>query len=210
MILTKISPSRSPGSCWLVFEDKHFLFFNLDDVVRYHLKSRQTPPDYPLLEQLSLYHLLLNYALRQIALSPKPQKLISQKLHQKAIFYQKKYKFSTSPDISQTISQLILFLNSRKLLDDNQFVAYFVKKHSRKSRLYIQLALRKLGIDSSLIASLPPEDETALIALVQKKIPLNYLSLDRKLQLRLLSSFVRKGFAYNKVKLAIDDYLQNR
>lgn len=208
MILKSLKVGRVSDTVWLVFEDGRRLPFNLDLAVGLHLKAGQDIVNMADIEAQSLTHLLVNYSLNQVAISPKVEGLLLPKLNQKARFYIRKYLLGVDPVTS--ISQAVDYLHSRHLLEESQFVSYFLRRHSHRSSLYIRQYLRHLGISSVLLDNFVVDDSGAINKLIIRKIPRDYFNLDINTRQKLLFSIVRKGFPYHKVKTMIDEYLENR
>ena len=93
LTLTNIKASRIPNRVNLVFSDGSYLPFLTDDIIKLSLKKNQSI-DNNLLTKItitSLTYLGTDYSLRQIALSPKTEKILTHKL--KLYFSRLKHKF---------------------------------------------------------------------------------------------------------------------
>lgn len=216
MQITSIKASRTPNQVWLTFSDHSYLPFFIDDVVKLSLVKNQEIDDdkFQLIIQTCLLFLGREYTLRQIAISPKTEKIISQKLR---LFFQKtisKYQIKTiNLDLSNITRQIISFLNSKKLLNQEDFVAYFVKKNAKKSRQQIIYSLQQLGIDTSLL-SLSVVNQVGELDKIKKfldkkNIDKSKLS-DYNEKNKIKASLFRRGFNLSDINAAIDDLLNSR
>ena len=79
LTLTDIKTSRIPNRVNLTFSDQSYLPFFIDDVVKLSLTKNQSisPEIFDKIVSASLFYLGKEYALRQVAISPKTQKIIS-------------------------------------------------------------------------------------------------------------------------------------
>ncbi len=204
LTLQKILPSRrSKNQFWLIFSNNLKLPISSDDYLRFGLKKNQPVSDtlFTDLKTASLFYLLYNYSLRQIALSPKINKILLPKLKQKLYFYQKKY--SLTGDFSFLLDQILDKLKTFNLLKEDDFIDYLVRKYHHKPQNFLR---QKLAFYS---LKLPPDfhtDETQLLKtlLTQKKYQ-NLNWSDLKVKNKIFASLYRKGFAYNDIKTAIDE-----
>ena len=66
----------------MIFSDNSYLPFFIDDVVKFSLQKNQTLDEEKFSQVIfaALFYLGWEYALRQVAISPKTEKIISQKL----------------------------------------------------------------------------------------------------------------------------------
>ena len=154
------------------------------------------------------------YALRQIAISPKTEKIINQKLK---LFFQKtilKYKLNTNNlNLIEINQQIIEELKNRKLLNEKDFIDYFVKKNHKKSRQQIICSLQQFGIDSSFLSSINFDQESDIDKI--KKL-LNKKNIDKsKLadfneKNKIKASLYRRGFNLSDINTAFDDWLNFR
>jgi len=207
--LLRLLPSRRTNNrVWLIFNDSSKLPFFIDDVVRLNLKANLDISEelFNKIKSASLYYLLYNYSLNQIALSPKIEKTLSPKIRQKLYFYQKKYHLDG--DFTYLIDQVIKKLSSLNLLDDVTFASYLLRKNKKHSRQYLS------RLFSYYHLSLPPDFNRNDIqnikdVLVKKKYASLNLS-ENSVKNKLLASLLRKGFAYSDIKTAIDELYKNR
>lgn len=207
--LLQILPSRRTNNqVWLIFKEKIRIPFFVDDVVNLHLKSYQEIDAelWQKIQETSLYYLLYNYTLRQIALSPKIASILIPKIRQKLYIYLKKYHLSG--DFSFLIDQVIAKVESQNLLDESSFAKYLLRKNSHRSRQYLSLLFSHYHLDF-------PEDfsncdiENIKSILIKKNI-LSQNLLESSAKNKIFSSLSRKGFAYNDIKTAIDELGKNR
>ncbi len=207
LTLQKILPSRrSKNQFWLIFSNRLKLPISSDDYLRFSLKKNQSVSEtlFEDLKAASLFFLLYNYSLRQIALSPKIDKILLPKLRQKLYFYQKKY--SLTGDFSFLLDQILDKLKTFNLLKEDDFIDYLIRKYHHKPQNFLR---QKLALYS---LKLPPDFQTDEIQLLrtlltQKKYQ-NLNWSDPKVKNKVFASLYRKGFAYNDIKIAIDELLK--
>ena len=204
LTLQKILPSRrSKNQFWLIFNNNLKLPISGDDYLRFGLKKNQPVSDtlFEDLKAASLFFLLYNYSLRQIALSLKIDKILLPKLRQKLYFYQKKY--SLTGDFSFLLDQILDKLKTFNLLKEDDFIDYLIRKYHHKPQNFLR---QKLALYS---LKLPPDfqtDEIQLLrALLTQKKYQNLNWSDPKVKNKVFASLYRKGFAYNDIKTAIDE-----
>jgi SOS response regulatory protein OraA/RecX len=207
--LINIKTSRIRNRVNLVFSDSSYLPFFIDDVINLSLKKNQ-PIDSDKLDQITFATLLYlgkEYALRQIAISPKTEKILFQKL--KVYFYKttQKFKLLSQKSFDLIIDQIVNDLKSKNLLNQSDFINYFVKKNKSKSIVEIKFLLRQLGIDiSSLNLSSENELDSIKKILSKKKIS-KELMVDYNYKNKIYASLFRTGFQISDIKAAIDEYL---
>jgi SOS response regulatory protein OraA/RecX len=200
MQILQIKKSLSSDKVWLTFDDGSFIPFKIDDVVIYKIKTG-SDIDFNFLCQLSLKFLLNNYALRQIAISPKIGVILLPKLKNQARYYQKKYSF---PDINSQniINETIDYLDEKGWLDTEAYAKYILKKNYKKSKRYLEQLFSFYHLDKSLLIN---NDKENLKVLLLKKISKLPNPLDFKTKSKLIQSMVQKGFAYFDIKSIIDE-----
>lgn len=207
--LQRLLPSRrTKNRVWLIFSDSSKLPFFADDVVVLGLKTNLEIND-ELLEKIktrSLYYLLYNYSLNQIALSPKISQTLSPKIRQKLYFYQRKYKLTG--DYQFLVDQIIDKISSLNLLDELSFSQYLLRKNKKHSRQYLSRLF-------SFYHLTPPQntpegdiENIRDILLKKKYISLNFS--DNTVKNKLIASLLRKGFAYHDIKTVIDELIKNK
>ncbi len=206
--LIQILPShRTKNRVWLVFNDATKIPFLIDDVVVLGLKTRQEINDdlFNRIKNSCLYYLLYNYSLNQIALSPKISQTLTPKIRQKLNFYQRKYQLKG--DYVYLVDQIIDKLSSLKLLDENNFAEHLLQKNRKHSRQYISRLFSYYHL--SLPVDYSYSDTQNIKAILSKK---KYQSLNlsvNSVKNKLISSLLRKGFAYDDIKIAIDEMIKN-
>lgn len=203
MQLIVISPSRHPPKVWLKFSNDNLLPFKLDDVVTLGLKKFADLNDEILekIYQTSLKFVLLEYALRQVAISPKTEKVILPKLKQKLSYLIQKYHYPES-NYSFLIDEILEYLKTNDLLKKDEYKRYLINKSKHKSKMEISYLLRSQGLNSS--PDDVPDDLPKIRLLVQKKLK-NINLADSESRFKLISALTRKGFALNEVKSVIDE-----
>ncbi|MFZ2153482.1 MAG: RecX family transcriptional regulator [Microgenomates group bacterium] len=204
MQILQISPSRKPQQVWLKFSDDSLLPLRVDDVVSLKLKKfiDITPEFYHTILLASGNYLLIEYCLRQLAISPKTQKILVQKLK---IYVQRlvyKYKFKQDL-LNQLIDPTINKIISLELLNDQNYIAYIQRKFSKKSQYEIQIILSQQGIHTTLPID-PRQEINKIKNLIIKKYSKTNLS-DYNEKNKLINSLYRRGFAGDYIKIAIDE-----
>ncbi len=194
MQITSIKASKIPNRVWVTFSDGSFIPFFIDDIVKLGLINNQEIDEqkYQQIIKSCLFYLGKEYSLRQVAISPKVEKIISQKLNfflKKNIF---KYKIEYS-NINEIIQEIIDYLNSKKLLDEKSFIEYFVRKNKRKSKNQIQYLLSQLNIKTDIKS----QDSELIKQIIQKKSNMD--------KLKLKSLLYRRGFNISDINSAFDD-----
>jgi SOS response regulatory protein OraA/RecX len=216
MQIISIKSSKIPSRVWLTFSDHSFIPFFIDDVVKLSLVKNQEIDEskYQLIIQTCLFFIGREYALRQIAISPKTEKIISQKLK---LFFQRvilKYQLKINNlNLSEINQQIIQDLKDRKLLNETNFIDYFLKRNSKKSRQQIIYSLRQLGVNQNLLSQIEFNQENDVdkikIFLNKKNIDKSKLS-DYNEKNKLKASLFRRGFNISDINTAIDDWLNFR
>ena len=134
-----------------------------------------------------------------------------------------KVKFFHSPefleiDKEKFISQVIEQLKKHNLINDSQFVSWWLEQRSSfnpKSEKVLRLELRQKGIDEELIEEkLATIDimqrQQAIRQIIEKKIRL-YAGLSKfKLRNKLLRYLINHGFNYDLAKSLVDEFLEKR
>ena len=198
MILEKIKSSFGAKQFILYFSNGKFFPVSPEDVLTLKLSSGQkiSQAQYQQTTHLSLSFLLKSYALRQLAISPKSEKTLRLKLKHR-------YPQATDSHLDQTID----YLRQKKLLNPQDFLNYFLRRHPRKSARHLQYLLRREGINYSL----PLENEVSkILKILQHKKNTGKLLSQNPTKLRFMASLTRLGFSLNDVKIAIDEFLKSR
>ncbi len=207
--ITNIKTSRIPNRVNLTFSDGSYLPFLIDDVVRLSLSKNQEVDSEKLAQIISssLTYLGKEYALRQIAISPKTETILSQKLKIYFIKTTQKFKLFSQISSSSIIEKIIQEIKSRGFLNNSDFVTYFVNKNKSKSLNEIKFLLRQKGIDSSSLNLSPKNELDSIKKILSKKKITRELVADFNSKNKLYASLFRRGFQISDIKAAIDDYL---
>jgi SOS response regulatory protein OraA/RecX len=207
VILSNIKTSRIPNRVNLVFSDHSYLPFFIDDTVKLSLikNSEIDPEKLNSIITASLKYLGREYALRQIAISPKSEKILSQKLRQYFFKTTQKFKLFSGFPVSPIINEIISELKSKNLLNQSDFASYFVKKNKNKSQAQVKYLLQQQGINFDVSTF---DDQSAIKKILAKKKITEEIIADFKLKSKLYASLFRSGFQISDIKAAIDDYLQ--
>lgn len=216
MKLISVRAAIIPNRVMVEFDSGLRLPLLVDDVVVLKLVRDQEIDD-TLFKQIvykSVYYLLRNSALIQINNSPKTEKLLSQKLSLSLSKILAKYQYPQNIiKYSDIIADLVSFFKEKGLLNDADFVQYYIRKNHSKSRMYLEQMLQSYGINRSQITKyLPPQasqKEEVLRILRKKNISATDLK-DYNIKNKLTASFFRKGFTFSDIKSSFDDLLNNR
>jgi len=205
MILLQIRKSKSPEKIYLLFDNGGLLPLKLDDYVLEKLKSGQeiTNPLFDRLSVLSLTYLLKNYALNQIAISPKIETILRPKLLRQISYYFHKFSFA-SIDTSPIIADILDYLNQKKLLDPATYASYLIRRHRGKSENYLRQLFFHHHLDTSLLFG-SVNDPDQIRKLINKKTKSLPKPMDFKTKTRLIGFLLRNGFAYSDIKTVIDE-----
>lgn len=206
--ISAIKTSRFPNRVYLSFSDGFFLPLFIDDLVLLKLNKDQEVDEekFNKIVYSSLFYLLYESALRQISYSPKSKIALKNKL---SLFFKKnliKYKIDFNGQHRQIIDDVILKVTNQNLLQDNNFLKYFVEKNKKKSNQEIKYLLLKQGFSESQInACISKDNEVEKIKniLLKKNFNKNDLS-DFTKKNKIYSSLYRKGFSLDQIKIAID------
>jgi regulatory protein len=216
MQITGIKASKIPNRVWINFSDSSFIPFFIDDVIKLGLIKNQEIDEskFKLIIKTCLNFVGREYALRQIAISPKTEKIINQKLK---LFFRNviiKYKLDINIlNLNEINQQIIDYLKSKKLLNDLDFINYFVKKNHKKSRKQVIYMLQQFGVDQSLLSQISFDQENDINKI---KSYLNKKNIDKsKLtdyneKNKLKASLFRRGFNISDINVAIDDWINFR
>lgn len=210
MQIITISPSRqSQQQVWLKFDDGSLLPFKVDDVVRLKLSkfSDITPELHQSILIASANYLLLEYSLRQIAISPKTRKSLTQKLR---VYCQKlKYKYNLPTElVTPLIDPVVQRIADDGLLDNESYVEHIIRKYPRKSSAELVYLLRQQGINYSPSPSSRTEIEKIKNLIVKKYRTYNLA--DYNVKNKLIGNLCRKGFPIEFIKTAIDETTEVR
>jgi len=207
-IVAIVVSRRLSNRAVIKFSDNSFLPLDLVAIHHLSLKKNQeiNRQKFREITTASIEFLLKNYALRQIAISAKTEKMLSQKLQLFLGQTLKKYHLSSHPDHQTIIPETLSYIKNRGLLRPQEFVDYILRKHQNKSFFYIQSLLRQKGVDPLLIPSPPPHQEVEKIKrILDKKHFKNKDFTDYNTKNKIVDSLARQGFSYSDIKVAIDD-----
>ena len=114
----------------------------------------------------------------------------------------------SSVSISPIITDIISRLQSRQLLNPQDFINSFVNKNKSKSVAEIKFLLRQKGIDTKDLTNFQfKNDLDAIKTILAKKNLTPDILTDFKQKQRLYTSFFRRGFQLSDINTAIDDFL---
>lgn len=189
---------------WLKFTDGILLPLSTDDYVLLHLRKFEplNEEQMPAIQTASARFLLTEYSLRQVAISPKVRKMLTQKLRLYSQKINHRYQY---PDglVNGLIDSVVDKIDSLGLLDVAGFVDYFIRRHCRQSASWINFQLRQLGISQKVVIS---NDVDKIKTILQKKYqPGDFTGY--KTKSKIIAKLYQKGFAVSDIKTAIDDYL---
>jgi len=207
-IIAIVISSRFPNRATIKFSNNSFLPLGLVAVHQLSLKKNQQikPQKLQEITFASLKFLLKNYALRQIAISAKTEKILQQKLQVYLRQNLTKYHLSAHPNHQTIIQETLSYIKDRKLLRPQEFIDYVLRKHRHKSFFYVQNLLRQKGIDPLLIPSSSPCQEVEKIKRILNKKRLKTKDFtDHNTKNKIINSLARQGFSYSDIKIAIDD-----
>jgi len=207
--LVNIKISRIKNRVNLVFSDGNYLPFFIDDVVRLSLVKHQELSQEKLeqVKSLALLYLAKEYALRQIAISPKTEKILFRKLKLFFLKTTQKFKLLSSISSDSIINQIIADLKTKKLLDQASFIDYFIKKNKFKSVAEIKFLLKQQGVDTSSLNISSDNEGQSIKKILSKKHINRELMSDFSFKNKLYASLFRRGFTMSAIKTAIDEYL---
>lgn len=207
--LSNIKASRITNRVNLIFSDGSYLPFFIDDVVKLSLHKGQEVdiPQYDIIKDKSMLYLGREYALRQIAISPKTEKKLTLKLKIYFQKFKKKFNLIGTNSIASIISIIISDLNDRNLLNKTDFTTYFINKNRHKSRTEILYLLSQQGIEITpfVTEQLNFGNDLELIQkyLTKKKINPQDLK-DFSYRQKVMASLFRRGFKISDIKTVID------
>ena len=205
MILASVkSAKKNSQLLWLKFLEGRLLPLSIDDFVSLGIKKTQEIDDalFSQMEQRSARFMMLQYSLRQIAISPKIQSILvpKLKLYCRRLSLKFGYQSSLYPAI---IDEIIQKLTDDGLLDEPGFVDYYLRRHSKKSVLENNYRLRQLGI-KTVIPKIPGSDSENIKKILLRKY--SQINLDDfAARQKVIAALTRKGFALNDIKNAIDE-----
>lgn len=201
MQIVAINHSRQPQKIWLKFDNDSLLPLRVDDLVILGIKKFiDIDSDFfKKIQESSAKFALTEYALRQIAISPKIAKLLTQKLKIYSHRLVQKYNYPRDL-ISNLIEIVVAEISQKNLLDEAAFIESYLRRHQKMSQLQLKYNLRALGLSYIPTSS----DKEKIVKLLSSKISNLDLS-DFKTKNKLIASLCRKGFAIDLVKTTIDE-----
>jgi len=205
MKILNIKYSRIKNRVNLVFSDGNYLPFFIDDVVRLSLTKHQELSQEKLdeIKSLCLLYLGKEYALRQIALSPKTEKILFQKLKIYFLKTTQKYKLLSLTSSDSIINEIISDLKTKKLLNQANYVDYFIKKNKFKSVAEIKFLLKQQGINTTSLNLSSDNENQSIKKILSKKHLTKELISDYSYKNKLYSSLFRRGFTLSAIKTAM-------
>lgn len=208
MKLISIKPGRHSRLVWLKFDNSRLLPLKIDDLVTQSITKNIdiNSEKLNLIELLSLSFILEEYALRQIAISPKIKSILLPKLKNYCLKASQKYGYPTAIH-SNIINNTLQTLEDKGLLNDQEYISYFIKRHSKKSRAHIVYTLNRLGIDTANVLPFIVSDIDNITKIINKKYSKIDFS-DYHSRNKVYSALGRLGFALGDIKTAIDEYLK--
>lgn len=209
-----IKSSRFPQRVYLKFDDGFFIPLFLDDLLVLKLGQNQEVDDekFDLIIRSSLFFLLKESALRQIAYSPKSKSILKNKL---SVLLKKnllKYKIPCKSEYYQIIDDVIVKLTDQGFLNHDDFIKFFINKNKNKSRREIEFLLGQQGFPLREIANFFDSDndsEKIKNLLLKKNFNSSDLS-DFKKKNKIMNFLYRKGFLSEDIRAAIDCLLNSR
>lgn len=166
------------------------------------------------LSKASLRHILTEYALRQIAISPKNKLVLKQKVTQKAPAILAKYGYSLL-DSDQIISEVVDYLEAKNLLNELDFATYLLSRHKNKSIFFQKRILQQKGVSqeiiSNLIGKVDQQNQLVLMRNLVIKYRLRYQNLPKFQQnQKILNLLYQKGFPISLAKPIVDQTQKKR
>jgi len=216
LLIKSIKKSAIPSRANVQLSDGNYLPLLIDDVIKLSLKKGEVLSSDRLnsLTQTSFSYLIKEYALRQIAASPKTKKLLNQKIFQKK--YQLSQKYPLFKEITKNkamTDQIIQDIEDLGLLNDIDYAKYAINRHRSKSPQFIRYLLLQKGVN---LNSLPDDIFSQIDSSKNiKKYLLKKFSKPQDLadfntKNKFIGSMLRKGFTHSEVKTVIDDFLKSK
>lgn len=205
--LQKILPVKNSSQAYLNLSDQRLIPLHIDSVLKLGLKTGidLSPEILEKIYGLSQKELLYNYALRQIAISPKTPTLLLRRLslYQRKIVH--KFKFILLSDLVQ---EVVTEVQERGLLKESDYADYLQRRCSKKSNLYLKKKLVEAGLNPSATAH---RDESEIIQNLLRKKNISFVELtDFKTKNKIIGSLYRQGYSLSAIKSTIDVILKNR
>ena len=214
LLIKSIKKSAIPSRANVQLSDGNYLPLLIDDVIKLSLKKGELLDSDRLnsLIQTSFRYLIKDYALRQIASSPKTKKLLNQKISQKKYQLSQKYPlFKEVVKNTLITDQVVQDIKDLGLLNDIDYAKYAINRHRTKSTQYIRHLLIQKGVNLNNL----PDDIFSQIdssknirKYLLKKFSKPQDLADFNTKNKFISSMLRKGFTHSEVKTVIDDFLK--
>ena len=210
MQIIAINPSRqSQQQVWLKFDTGLVLPLKVDDIVTLKITkfSDISSEDFDKIISVSASFVLLEYALRQLAISPKTSTLLLQKLKNYCYKIKNKYPYPDSL-LSSLSSSTVTKVDQLGLLDSQTYIDYVLRKYPKKSQMEISYILRQGGVDYH-----PTPDRELEVKKIKDLINKKYHSYnlaDYKVKNKIFARLANKGFPIELIKTAIDEILAIR
>ncbi|MBU4210361.1 RecX family transcriptional regulator [Patescibacteria group bacterium] len=219
---------KANGKCVVEFSNKKKLVLWVDDVINLKIKKNQEIDEkfYKKIVYTSLLYLLKDYGLRQVAMSPKSfpglKKKLIQNLKKREILLPNKiwdqddkWKLGKE-DFEKIIEEVLEDFRKNKLIDDIEYVRFYIKKSGNKSFRQISYELRREGVGKEVIKEKINKwvrlntglEEEKIRKIIFKKIKDKSDLLDFKKKNKIISALYRKGFAIDQVKRVIDESIK--
>jgi regulatory protein len=207
MQIVAINPSRKSQQIWLKFDNDSLLPLKVDDLISLKLVkySDLSEGQYQQVQEASAKYLLLEYSLRQIAISPKVESLLRQKL--KIYCHRLVTKYSLPLDIlDKHINSTINKLSQDGLLDQHKYIEHLQRIYPKKSIFELNYLAHRLGITDSI--SVDNDHELAKIKAIVRQKSRSMNLMNYQARNKLIANLNRKGFPINIIKNAIDECLK--
>jgi len=205
MNLIAATSARNGQFLWLKFDDGTILPLETTDFVKMSLSTSLpvSPDNFALIQEHSLKFMLTGYALRQVAISPKIRTLLLPKLRLACLKLSRKYGYPSALH-QPAIDYVLDYLEGRHLLEEDDYLDYYLRRHPNFSQSRLRFALSRLGIDHLPDDSLISEIDKIKTILNKKYAKVDYQ--DYRAKTRVISALYRQGFSVSDIKSAIDDY----
>lgn len=205
MIVKTTKPNRSLQAVYIYTDTSAIYILPLVEALKLKLRPGDEITDPSFFEKASLTYLLKEYALRQVAISPKSRHILSQKLTQKLSFYQHKFKYTEAI----ALDTILDYLEDRKLLDQKAFARHILYKNKNKPLMYIKQKLKQANVGQEDIQEMLSEvSQDHQIDLLKKhiaKLKLKYQKQPQFVQKqKILASLYQKGFPIDKALSLLD------
>jgi len=205
----QIRPSSHSSNCLVLLNDLTVVL-HADSVAVLKLSAGGLLDEKGLSSLLtrSVFDLLLDYSLKLIAASPQSPKLLALRLARRRNVICQKYRYPLRLIDQSVVSQVQDHLSRRQLLNPQDFITAFIRRHRLKSPVFIASRLSQLGFTPSQFRPyLPGQDQQADTL---KKIILKQITSPSQLRQvsianRLKSRLYRRGFSLQQINNAIDD-----